>query len=81
MKPTHDKLLERFRQVFPEAMIEDENHLHISHAGAKVGAGPFKIQVIDAKFNELHRIDRHQPIYNALPDEMPGGCMQGMSSS
>ena len=39
VKPTHDALLERFRQAFPEAaiQIEDESHLHVGHAGAAGG--------------------------------------------
>jgi stress-induced morphogen len=83
MKPTQNKLLKRFRQVFPEAMIgvEDESHLHVSRAGAKDGAGPFRVQVIDAQFNELPRIDRHQLLHNARSDWMPSGCMHRISSS
>jgi BolA protein len=82
MKPTQDKLLERLRQVFSETMIgvEDESHLHVGHAGAKVVAGVFRFQVIDAKFNELQRIDRHQLLYNALSNWMPSGCMHWISS-
>ncbi len=40
MKPMQYKLLERFRQVFPEATIEveDESHLYVSRAVAKDGA-------------------------------------------
>mgnify|MGYP000264429067 FL=1 len=73
MKPMQYKLLERFRQVFPEAAIEveDESHLHVGHAGAEAGAGHFRVQVIDAKFNDLPRIDRHQLVYNAVSDWMP----------
>jgi len=55
LKPTHDALLERFQQAFPEADIEveDESHLHVGHAGAEGGAGHFRVRVIDARFNEL----------------------------
>jgi stress-induced morphogen len=82
MKPTQNKLLKRFRQVFPEAEIEveDESHLHVGHAGAEAGAGHFRVQVIDAKFNELPRIDRHQLLHNAWSDWMPSGCMHWVSS-
>ena len=72
MKPTHDALLERFRRVFPEAaiQIEDESHLHVGHAGAGGGAGHFRVQVIDARFNGLQRIARHRLVYDAVSDWM-----------
>ena len=43
MKPTHDALLERFRQTFTEdpIQVEDESHLHVGYAGAEGGAGHF----------------------------------------
>ena len=73
MKPTHDALLERFRQVFPKASIhiEDESHLHAGHAGASGGAGHFRVRVIDARFNGLQRIVRHRLVYDAVSDWMP----------
>ncbi len=73
MKPTHEALLERFRQAFPEAVIQldDESHLHVGHAGAAGGAGHFRVQMIDSRFNELQRIARHRLVYNAVSDWMP----------
>ncbi len=73
MKPTHDALLERFRQAFPEATIqlEDESHLHVGHAGAEGGAGHFRVRVIDTKFNGLQHIARHRLVYDAVSDWMP----------
>ena len=73
MKPTHGVLLERFRQAFPEAVIqvEDESHLHVGHAGAEGGAGHFRVQVIDASFHALQRIARHRLVYDAVSDWMP----------
>ena len=73
MKPAHDALLERFRQVFPKAtiQIEDESHLHAGHAGASGGAGHFRVRVIDARFNGVPRIARHRVVYNAVSDWMP----------
>ena len=43
MKPTHDALLERFRQTFTEdpIQVEDESHLHVGYAGAEGGACHF----------------------------------------
>ena len=73
MKPTHDELLERFRQAFPEAEIQldDESHLHVGHAGAAGGAGHFRVRVIDARFNGLQHIARHRLVYDAVSDWMP----------
>jgi len=73
IKPTHDALLERFRQSFPEAAIqvEDESHLHVGHAGAEGGAGHFRVRVIDDRFNELQRIARHRLVYDAVSDWIP----------
>ena len=73
MKPTHDALLERFLQAFPEAAIQivDESHLHVGHAGAAGGAGHFRVQVIDARFKGLQRIAKHRLVYDAVSDWMP----------
>ena len=73
IKPTCDALLERFRQAFPEAVIqvEDESHLHVGHAGAAGGAGHFRVRVIDDRFNGLQRIARHRLVYDAVSDWMP----------
>ena len=73
LKPTHDALLERFLQAFPEAVIqvEDESYLHLGHAGAAGGAGHFRVQVIDARFKGLQHIARHRLVYDAVSDWMP----------
>jgi stress-induced morphogen len=64
MKPTHDNLLACFRQAFPEAMIEieDESEWHTGY----VNADHYRVRVLDASFNRLHRIARHWLIYNAV---------------
>jgi len=79
MRPTHDALLERFRQGFPKPaiQIEDERHLHAGHAGAAGGVGGvggvghFRVRVIDARFNGLQRIARRRLVYDAVSDWMP----------
>ncbi|CAN5258510.1 hypothetical protein BH11PSE10_BH11PSE10_03320 [soil metagenome] len=73
MRPTHDALLERFRQAFPEAAIriEDESPLHAGHTGASGGAGHFRVRVIGARFNGLQRISRHRLVYDSVSEWMP----------
>jgi stress-induced morphogen len=64
MKPTHDNLLECLSQAFPDAIIEieDESEWHTG----QVDADHYRVQVLDARFNRLHRIVRHCLIYNAV---------------
>jgi stress-induced morphogen len=64
MKPTYVKLLECLSQAFPEAIIEieDESEWHTGH----VDADYYRVRVLDARFNRLHRIARHWLIYNAV---------------
>ena len=73
LKPTRDALLERFRQAFPEALIEveDESYLHVGHAGVAGGAGHFRVRVIDARFKGLQHIARHRLVYDAVSDWIP----------
>jgi stress-induced morphogen len=64
MKSTYDTLLECLSQAFPEAMIqiEDESEWHTGH----VDTDHYRVRVLDARFNRLHRIARHWLIYNAV---------------
>ena len=64
MKPTHDTLLECLNQAFPDAMIqiEDESEWHTG----QVDADHYRVRMLDARFNGLHRIARHWLIYNAV---------------
>jgi hypothetical protein len=43
----------------------------VGYAGAAGGAGHFRVQVIDARFNALQRITRHWLVYNAGADRVP----------
>ncbi len=72
MKLSHGASLERFQQEFPKAaiQIEDESHLHASHAGVSGGAGHFRVRAIDARFNGMQRLSQHRPVYEAVSDWM-----------
>jgi stress-induced morphogen len=64
MKTTYDTLLECLSLAFPEAIveIEDESEWHTGH----VDADHYRVRVLDARFNRLHRIARHWLIYNVV---------------
>jgi stress-induced morphogen len=64
VKPTPDTLLECLSLAFPDAMIEieDQSKWHNEH----VDADHYRIRVLDARFNGLHRIVRHSLIYTAV---------------
>jgi rubredoxin/stress-induced morphogen len=72
MKLKQDELLERFRHAFPEASIElvDESHLYMGHANGEDDTEHFSVKVVDAKFNQLQNIERHQLVYDAVSDSM-----------
>jgi stress-induced morphogen len=64
MKTTYDTLLESLSLAFPEAMIEIEDEIEC-HNGY-VNPDHYRVRVLDARFNRLHRIARHWLIYNAV---------------
>jgi stress-induced morphogen len=68
MKPRYDTLLACLSQAFPEAIIEieDESEWHTGH----VNADHYRVRVLDARFNRLHRIARHWLIYDAVSNWM-----------
>ena len=69
--------IERIRAALsaldPSALqITDESHLHRGHAGARGGAGHFRVRVVSAVFSGRPRVARHRLVYDALADEMGG---------
>lgn len=51
--------------------IEDESHFHAGHAGARGGAGHYRVHIQSAQFNGLTRIQRQQAIYKLVADLIP----------
>ncbi len=49
--------------------IHDDSHLHIGHAN--YGAGHYTVHIVDDKFSELSRVQRHRLIYDILQPCMP----------
>ena len=52
--------------------LEDESALHHGHAGARGGAGHYKVTVVSSRFAGLDRVARQRAIYDALADMIPG---------
>ncbi len=53
-----------------ELEIADESHLHRGHAGARDGAGHFRVRVVSQAFAGRPRVARHRMVYEALTGEM-----------
>ncbi|HZR82627.1 MAG TPA: BolA family protein [Candidatus Binatia bacterium] len=52
--------------------IEDESALHRGHAGARGGAGHYRVLVVSQRFAGLDRVARQRAVYEALGDMIPG---------
>jgi BolA protein len=50
--------------------VIDESHLHAGHAGAKSGAGHFRVVIVSQRFVGANRVERQRLVYAALADEM-----------
>ncbi len=72
-RPTPDELLERLRAAVPGAGIEviDDSHLHAGHAGARGGAGHYRVRIESPRFDGLSTLARHRLVYDAVRDWMP----------
>lgn len=51
--------------------IIDESCHHVGHAGAKGGAGHFKLTIRSDKFNDLGLVAQHRLIYKTLDEMFP----------
>jgi BolA protein len=52
--------------------VVDESPLHAGHAGARSGAGHFRVRVASPRFAGLSRVDAQRLVYQALAEMMPG---------
>jgi len=50
--------------------VVDESHLHAGHAGARSGAGHFRVVVVSDRFTGKSRVERQRLVYAALSGEM-----------
>ena len=51
-------------------VVVDESHLHAGHAGARGGAGHFRVLVVSARFEGKGPVERQRLVYAALAAEM-----------
>ena len=50
--------------------VVDEGHLHAGHAGARGGAGHFRVVIVSSRFEGLTALAAQRLVYDALSDEM-----------
>jgi BolA protein len=62
------RLAEHFECTHLEVI--DESQLHAGHAGAKSGAGHFRVVIVSQHFAGKSRVERQRLVYAALADEM-----------
>ncbi|GMR20638.1 MAG: hypothetical protein BMS9Abin36_1234 [Gammaproteobacteria bacterium] len=69
-----DEIEHRLRNTLtPESLkIENESHLHAGHAGAQGGAGHYAVTIVSERFEGKNAVQRHQLVYSAVKDMMPG---------
>lgn len=69
--------VERIRAALTQAFqplqlnVIDDSHLHAGHAGARGGAGHYRVEIVSAVFSGMAQIQRHRAVYAALQDMMP----------
>ncbi|MGE4337400.1 MAG: BolA family protein [Pigmentiphaga sp.] len=67
-----DLIRERLAALSPtELRIEDESHLHAGHAGARGGAGHYRVHISAEAFRGKLPVARHRLVYDLLSDQMP----------
>jgi BolA protein len=62
----------KLRQRLDASQVEvvDEGHLHAGHAGARGGAGHFRVVIVSSRFEGLTALAAQRLVYDALSDEM-----------
>lgn len=67
-----DRIVAKLSAEFDPVHVEvvDESHLHAGHAGAKSGAGHFRVMIVSNRFEGVGRIERQRLVYRTLADEM-----------
>ncbi len=68
-----ERIRELLTRVFEplELNVIDDSHLHAGHAGARGGAGHYRVEIVSAAFADMKAIQRHRAVYAAVQDMMP----------
>ncbi|MBX3703558.1 MAG: BolA family transcriptional regulator [Steroidobacteraceae bacterium] len=70
--------VERIRAILEAAFapatveVQDDSARHAGHAGARDGAGHFRVRIESQAFSRRGRLERHRMVYEALADLLPG---------
>ena len=69
-----ERIVDRLRSglAAEHVELEDESSLHAGHAGARGGAGHYRVLVVSERFAGLDRVARHRAVYDAVGDMIPG---------
>ena len=73
VRPSLADIQHRMESAFQDAQIHltDESDQHAGHAGARGGAGHYRIKIIHSAFAGLNKVSRHRLVYHAVADWMP----------
>lgn len=74
MRPTVEELHSRLCAAFPDATqleVQDDSEAHAGHAGAKDGAGHYRVQITSNRFLNLRSVARHRLVYDCVADWLP----------
>ena len=74
--PVSSSRLARIREALEAAfapdylVVNDDSHLHASHAGARDGRGHYSVEIVSEAFVGKSRIERQRMVYKTLGELM-----------
>ena len=79
----HSQTAEKIQQQLlawgaQSAVVTDNSHLHVGHAGAKSGGGHFAVVVVADAFAGLSRIQSHRLVYQQLQTLFSNGAIHAL---
>lgn len=68
-----ERIRARLEAVFASARVRvvDDSAHHAGHAGARGGAGHYRVRVESGAFSGKTRLERHRLVYGAVADMIP----------
>ncbi len=72
MNPRIESMRQKLEAAFAPSQLEihDDSHLHVGHAGARSGAGHYRVELRAASFAGKSPVECHRMVYAALADMM-----------